>query len=101
MRAAFWSAGQGQGSGQLTLGDGPGSSSSTVPQGGWAGTGCAARRCGPGSLEEGGTQNQGSSPVTIPDTLPPPTPGTVLGETPKLPGSESNGMTQTWPFKGL
>lgn len=54
VRTALRSAGQGQRGGQFTLGDGPGSGSSTVPQGGWAGAGCAARGRGPGALEKGG-----------------------------------------------
>lgn len=82
MRAALRSAGQGQGSGQLALGDGPRSGSSTVPQGGWAGAGCAARGRGPGALEKGGTQTQGSGPVMVPDNTTP-APGAVLGDTPQ------------------
>lgn len=94
MRAALWSAGKGQGGGQLTLGDGPGSSSSTVPQGGWAGAGGTARGCGPGVLEKEDTQNQASSTMKLPDELHPP-PGIVLRETLKHAGSERNPKAET------
>lgn len=57
MRTALWSTGQGQSSGQLTLGDGAGPCGSTVSQGGGAGAGCAARGRGPSALEQRGFQN--------------------------------------------
>lgn len=52
MRTALWSTGQGQGSGQLTLGDGAGPCSSTVSQGGGAGARCTARGRRPSALEK-------------------------------------------------
>lgn len=57
MRTALWSTGQGQGSGQLALGDGAGPCSSTVSQRGGAGAGCTARGCGPSALGKRGIQN--------------------------------------------